>query len=73
MFFPAFYAVEDVEEALQMTAEEFQTSYGSPQPKKTDHNIVFYCMAGVRSWEAMECAHSLGYTKYDIIMKCSVH
>lgn len=52
-----------MEDALQMDAEQFEKKYKSPLPDKEDHNIIFYCRAGHRSWEALESAHDLGYTK----------
>ncbi|CAI8003650.1 Thiosulfate sulfurtransferase/rhodanese-like domain-containing protein 3 [Geodia barretti] len=50
-----------VEEALQVTPEHFQESYNALQPKK-HRDIVFYCMAGVRSLVALQTAQDLGYT-----------
>ena len=58
-----FPAVDEVESALRMDAEQFEEKYNSPLPDKEDHNIVFYCMAGIRSLEALESAHQLGYKK----------
>ena len=56
------YTVDEVEDAFQMDAELFEEKYKSPLPDK-DRNIIFYCMAGIRSLEALESAHQLGYTK----------
>ncbi|KAJ0000111.1 hypothetical protein NQD34_011953 [Periophthalmus magnuspinnatus] len=46
--------------ALRLDAEEFQEKYGGEMPQPTD-NIVFTCLAGVRSLIALETATSLGY------------
>ena len=46
-----------------MTAEDFLQKYGAPKPSEEDTNIVFHCRAGVRSLDAMETAHQLGYKK----------
>uniref|UniRef100_A0A3B4BEQ4 Sulfurtransferase n=1 Tax=Periophthalmus magnuspinnatus TaxID=409849 RepID=A0A3B4BEQ4_9GOBI len=40
--------------------QEFQEKYGGEMPQPTD-NIVFTCLAGVRSLIALETATSLGY------------
>ena len=56
------FAVGEVGSALHMSAEQFQQEYKSSQPSK-NRDIVFYCMAGVRSLVAVELAHNLGYTK----------
>ena len=58
------FIVGEVESALKMTAEDFLKKYGAPKPSKEDTNIVFHCRAGVRSLDAMETAHQLGYKKY---------
>jgi len=46
-----------------MSPEDFHQKYGARKPSKEDSNIVFHCRAGVRSLEAMETAHQLGYKK----------
>ena len=55
--------MDEVEEALQLSPEEFEMKYGGPQPKKEDGNIVFHCLAGVHSLAALEVAQGLGYSK----------
>ncbi|KAM7382480.1 hypothetical protein PAMP_002207 [Pampus punctatissimus] len=49
-----------VNTALQLDAEEFKEKYGGEMPRGTD-NIVFTCLAGVRSKNALDTATSLGY------------
>lgn len=46
--------------ALQLDAEEFNEKYGGEMPQQTD-NIVFTCLAGIRSKNALDTAISLGY------------
>ncbi|KAK5922749.1 hypothetical protein CgunFtcFv8_019987 [Champsocephalus gunnari] len=46
--------------ALQLDAEEFNEKYGGEMPQQTD-NIVFTCLAGIRSKNALDTATSLGY------------
>ena len=53
----------EVEKALQVTPEIFRESYNALQPKKYQ-DIVFYCMAGVRSLAALQAAQDLGFTKW---------
>ncbi|XP_068586181.1 thiosulfate sulfurtransferase/rhodanese-like domain-containing protein 3 [Cebidichthys violaceus] len=49
-----------VNTALQLGPEEFIEKYGGEMPQQTD-NIVFTCLAGVRSKAALNTAASLGY------------
>ncbi|XP_040899372.1 thiosulfate sulfurtransferase/rhodanese-like domain-containing protein 3 [Toxotes jaculatrix] len=49
-----------VNTALQLGPEEFKEKYGGEMPQQTD-NIVFTCLAGVRSKNALNTAASLGY------------
>ncbi|KAL2084827.1 hypothetical protein ACEWY4_020345 [Coilia grayii] len=50
-----------VSNALQLSAEEFKERYGGTMPSQTN-NIVFTCLAGVRSKTALDTAASLGYS-----------
>ena len=52
----------DVELALNLPEESFQKVYSIPKPEK-DRDVVFLCLAGVRSAKAMNIAHTLGYSK----------
>lgn len=54
------FAVGQVNTALQLGAEEFKEKYGGEMPREMD-NIVFTCLAGVRSKNALNTAASLGY------------
>ncbi|KAM9805926.1 thiosulfate sulfurtransferase/rhodanese-like domain-containing protein 3 [Syngnathus typhle] len=49
-----------VNTALQLDPEEFNEKYGGEMPQKVD-NIVFTCLAGIRSKNALEMASELGY------------
>ncbi|XP_016378883.1 thiosulfate sulfurtransferase/rhodanese-like domain-containing protein 3 isoform X1 [Sinocyclocheilus rhinocerous] len=48
--------------ALHLTPDDFKEKYGGVMPSQSQ-NIVFTCLAGVRSKKALETAVSLGYTK----------
>ncbi|KAG1948076.1 thiosulfate sulfurtransferase/rhodanese-like domain-containing protein 3 [Pimephales promelas] len=48
--------------ALQLKPDEFKEKYRGEMPSQSQ-NIVFTCLAGVRSKTALETAVSLGYTK----------
>uniref|UniRef100_A0A3B5MNI6 Rhodanese domain-containing protein n=1 Tax=Xiphophorus couchianus TaxID=32473 RepID=A0A3B5MNI6_9TELE len=50
-----------VNTALQLAPEEFKDKYDGEMPRQTD-NIVFVCLAGVRSKTALNTAASLGFT-----------
>jgi len=63
LFFFDSSTVGEVESALNLSPEDFHQKYGARKPSKEDSNIVFHCRAGVRSLEAMETAHQLGYKK----------
>lgn len=41
----------------------FEEEYNVKKPDKNDANIVFHCLAGIRSRAAMEAVHQIGYTK----------
>ncbi|KAF7648824.1 hypothetical protein LDENG_00151260 [Lucifuga dentata] len=49
-----------VNTALQLDPEEFEEKFGGEMPQQTD-NIVFTCLAGIRSKTALDEAASLGY------------
>lgn len=49
-----------VNTALQLGPEEFKEKYGGEMPQQTD-NVVFSCLAGIRSKKALDEATSLGY------------
>lgn len=53
--------------ALQLKPDEFKEKYGGDMPSQSQ-NIVFTCLAGVRSKTALETAVSLGYTKWAIML-----
>ncbi|XP_054847981.1 thiosulfate sulfurtransferase/rhodanese-like domain-containing protein 3 [Eublepharis macularius] len=52
----------EVVEALQMNPEHFKKLYNQDMPSKSDH-LVFACMAGVRSKQALAAAKSLGFDR----------
>ncbi len=58
-------AVGQVNIALQLGPEEFEEKYGAEMPQQTD-NIVFSCLAGIRSKNALDTATSLGYKEWDM-------
>nr|XP_056712173.1 thiosulfate sulfurtransferase/rhodanese-like domain-containing protein 3 [Euleptes europaea] len=49
-----------VVEALQMNPEHLKKIYNQDMPSKSDH-LIFVCMAGVRSKQALAATKSLGY------------
>ncbi|XP_012680017.1 thiosulfate sulfurtransferase/rhodanese-like domain-containing protein 3 [Clupea harengus] len=51
-----------VSNALQLSPEDFKEKYGGTMPSQTE-NVVFTCLAGVRSKTALDTAASLGYSK----------
>ncbi|XP_077987967.1 thiosulfate:glutathione sulfurtransferase-like isoform X1 [Glandiceps talaboti] len=53
----------EVEEALVMDPAKFQEKYKAEMPKKSDTNIIFHCLAGIRSADALSTAHNLGFSK----------
>ncbi|XP_061633866.1 thiosulfate sulfurtransferase/rhodanese-like domain-containing protein 3 isoform X1 [Phyllopteryx taeniolatus] len=54
------FAVGQVNTALQLGPEEFNEKYGGELPQQVD-NIVFTCLAGIRSKTALDMASELGY------------
>ncbi|CAJ1061961.1 thiosulfate sulfurtransferase/rhodanese-like domain-containing protein 3 [Xyrichtys novacula] len=51
-----------VNTALQLDPDDFKEKYGGEMPQQTE-NIVFTCLAGVRSKKALNTAASLGYNE----------
>ena len=54
--------MDDVGEALQMNQKDFKEKYKEVKPSKSD-NLVFSCLAGVRSKKAVVTAISLGFNR----------
>ncbi|KAM6181756.1 thiosulfate:glutathione sulfurtransferase [Erethizon dorsatum] len=52
--------LHEVSEALQMDSRDFKEKYHEVKPSKSD-SLVFSCLAGVRSKEALDTARSLGF------------
>ncbi|KAJ8411502.1 hypothetical protein AAFF_G00163100 [Aldrovandia affinis] len=50
-----------VNQALQLSPEEFKEKYGGDKPVPSDH-VVFSCLAGIRSKKALDEAVNLGYS-----------
>lgn len=48
--------------ALSLEPEDFEDAFGFPKPS-TDRELIFYCLAGVRSSAAEELACTFGYQK----------
>ncbi|CUM55800.1 unnamed protein product [Debaryomyces tyrocola] len=48
--------------ALDLSPEEFNDNFGFDKPSK-DKELIFYCLAGVRSTAAEELADTFGYKK----------
>lgn len=55
-------AVGELTDALNLSEEQFEQTYGRPKPTKSTQ-IIFYCQIGVRSGKATLTAAELGYTK----------
>ena len=62
--YPSFilFIVGTLDDAFQMSSEDFKTSYGIKKPSVGDDNIIFHCKRGIRSRVAMEIAIKHGYT-----------
>ncbi|XP_019499174.1 PREDICTED: thiosulfate sulfurtransferase/rhodanese-like domain-containing protein 3 [Hipposideros armiger] len=52
--------LDEVGEALQMNSKDFREKYNEVKPSQSD-NLVFSCLAGVRSKKALDTAISLGF------------
>lgn len=59
-------------EALQMDPTEFKEQYNQKMPSKSDP-VVFSCLAGTRSKQALGFAMSLGFTRYDFVCKDGIN
>ncbi|XP_063167818.1 thiosulfate sulfurtransferase/rhodanese-like domain-containing protein 3 [Candoia aspera] len=54
--------VGEVVEALQMDPVDFKEKYNQDKPSNSDH-VVFSCLAGVRSRQALAASKSLGFSR----------
>uniref|UniRef100_A0A286Y0E1 Sulfurtransferase n=1 Tax=Cavia porcellus TaxID=10141 RepID=A0A286Y0E1_CAVPO len=54
--------LHEVTEALQMDSKDFKEKYHEVKPSKSD-SLVFSCLAGIRSKEALDAATSLGFSR----------
>ncbi|XP_007940466.1 thiosulfate sulfurtransferase/rhodanese-like domain-containing protein 3 [Orycteropus afer afer] len=52
--------LDEVGQALQMNPGDFKDKYNEVKPSESD-NLVFSCLAGVRSKKALDIAISLGF------------
>ncbi|XP_013388926.1 thiosulfate:glutathione sulfurtransferase-like isoform X2 [Lingula anatina] len=53
----------EIKAAFEMPPHKFEALYKAEQPEPEDDNIVFYCRSGVRSRNAMNTVHELGFGK----------
>jgi len=60
-----YFPVGELVEALQMDPAEFKERYNQKMPAKSDP-VVFSCLAGKRSKQALGFATSLGFSRYDL-------
>lgn len=56
-------SVAVVDESLRLPPDQFQQLYNVKAPAKDDHNIVFYCRSGNRSFKALSAAQQLGFRR----------
>ncbi|CAG9569764.1 conserved hypothetical protein [Leishmania major strain Friedlin] len=57
--------LDQLETALQLTADEFRKKYSAPKPEVSDH-VVTYCLRGMRAERAAAALHSSGYRNVDV-------
>ncbi|KAG5510602.1 hypothetical protein JKF63_06900 [Porcisia hertigi] len=57
--------LDQLEAALQLSADVFQEKYNGRKPLLTDH-VVTYCLRGTRAEQAAAVLHSRGYTHVDV-------
>jgi len=50
-------------DALFLPADEFEERFGFAKPDVDEHEVVFYCKAGVRSAAAARLAGQAGYAR----------
>lgn len=67
-----YFPVGELMEALQMDPTEFKEQYNQKMPSKSDP-VVFSCLAGTRSKQALGFAMSLGFSRYDFVHKDGIN
>jgi len=53
--------VDDIEYALQLSDDVFEKLFGAEKPDDEGQGLIFYCRSGIRSYTALNTAHSYGY------------
>ncbi|KAL5106353.1 Thiosulfate:glutathione sulfurtransferase [Taenia crassiceps] len=53
----------DVELAFALSDAEFNAKYGTPKPKVTDDNVIFFCKSGKRGLAACKSVQKYGYKR----------
>ncbi|EPY41724.1 Heat shock protein 67B2 [Angomonas deanei] len=54
----------EIDKALAMSPEEFETTFGFTKPTEEDH-LVLYCLRGMRTEKALVVFKEHGYNKVD--------
>ena len=58
-------AVDDIESAMRLSADEFKAKYGFEKPSPAGPPIIVHCRAGVRSTRAAKLfTEQFGLTRY---------
>jgi len=71
-------SVDDIEAAMHLSADEFQTKYGFVKPVPSGRPLIVYCMRGVRATQAaITFAEQFGFTRFvhltvyiDCVVQC---
>ena len=57
--------VDDIETAMHLSADEFETKYGFEKPSPSGKPVIVYCRTGVRATEAAEMlTEQFGFTRF---------
>ena len=58
-----YFSVPELETALQLADNLFESKYGTFKPDEDGRRLVIHCRSGVRSFTALKIARKLGYDK----------
>lgn len=59
-----FFLVDEIQEAFQLSSEDFKAKYSVSKPALEDDNITFHCRTGKRAQEAIQMLQAMGFTRY---------
>jgi len=59
------FAVDDIERAMNLSADDFKAKYGFTKPLPSGLKVIVYCRSGVRAGQAAKLfTEQFGFTRF---------